>query len=132
MKIKKDIEYAIIGLVSLANKKASSVMDIAKENDISPTFLAKIFQKLSKAKILKSQFGPGGGYTFLKSINTITFYDIISVLQKEDIHDIISFKPSSKSTPKTYMDKIIANANKKIIEEFKKITIKHFLFYFLS
>lgn len=132
MKIKKDTEYAILGLVTLATENNCSVRYIAKKNNIPEQFLAKIFQKLSKANIIKPIYGAKGGYILAKSPSKITLHDIINIIQPNEINDTILSKNKKKNSPKVYLEKIISNINKKVIDEYKKITLKHFTFYFLT
>ena len=57
-------EYAIRGMCYLAQQptdKLTLIGDIAKEQGCSASFLAKIFQSLSKAGLIDSQRGVSGG-----------------------------------------------------------------------
>lgn len=64
--LSKQSKYAIRGVIYLAiyaskNNKLSSV-DVGNKTNIPVSFLAKIFQKLSKENLISSAKGPNGGF----------------------------------------------------------------------
>ena len=65
LKLSKTIEYALISINHINQCDEDipiSVKKISKKYNIPFELLAKILQKLSKAKILKAVQGPKGGY----------------------------------------------------------------------
>jgi len=81
-------KYAIRAVLYLAvktskdNKLGSKV--VAELIDVPAPFLAKIFQKLSKAKIISSTKGPNGGFYLTKkelSNNLLNIIDCIDGLE---------------------------------------------------
>ncbi len=76
----KTTSYAIRALGFMASQPPDQPVDIrliAKKCRISPTYLAKIFQVLSRAGIVISQRGAGGGFIFRKDPSTISLLTII-------------------------------------------------------
>jgi Rrf2 family iron-sulfur cluster assembly transcriptional regulator len=66
MQITKSEEYGLRGLIFLAQQppeKVTLVSEVSKDQNIPESFLAKIFQRLSKAGLLRSVRGPNGGFT---------------------------------------------------------------------
>ena len=53
---------------------------VSKEEGIPKSFLAKIFQDLAKAGLLRSQRGAGGGFTLAKSPDNISVLEIIEAI----------------------------------------------------
>ncbi|MCK5673174.1 MAG: Rrf2 family transcriptional regulator [Spirochaetales bacterium] len=77
MEISKELEYSIIGLIDLDERdKRSSAGEIARSMELPEELIKKIFQKLSKAKIVKSIKGAGGGYELSISLEDLTIGDL--------------------------------------------------------
>jgi len=83
LKFSKATYIATHGLVLLARSypKSKSALVLAKELDSSVNHLAKIFQKLVKAKIVLSKTGPTGGFT-LKNFD-INFLEIFTIVEQD-------------------------------------------------
>lgn len=77
MEISKELEYTIIGLIDLAERdKRSTAGEIARKMRMPEEQIKKIFQKLSKAKIVRSVKGAGGGYELSIPLENITLGDL--------------------------------------------------------
>lgn len=97
MKISKKSEYGLRAMVRLAkldkntkgiksiasDKKYASIREIANLEHMPFEFLAKIFEKLERAKLVKASRGANGGYCLAKPANKITPADIVAVLEEE-------------------------------------------------
>jgi Rrf2 family protein len=84
MQITRTGEYGLRGLLFLAKQpldKVALISEISKAQKIPETFLAKIFQRLSKAGVLKSIRGSGGGFYLAKSPGKITMKEVIEALE---------------------------------------------------
>ncbi len=60
-----------------------SLNTIAKKENISLSYLERLFAILKKADLIKSEKGMSGGYKLAKNPNFITIYDIVRVLEGE-------------------------------------------------
>ena len=83
MHISKSAGYAVHGLVYLVTKKSGEpvqISEIAEYQNVSRTYLAKIFQQLSTARIILGQRGITGGYLLAKDPATVTLLDIIEAV----------------------------------------------------
>ncbi len=82
-------KYAIRTVLFLAKnsspKKKFGSKEIAESLDIPQQFIAKILQKLAKAKIISSAKGPGGGFYTTKNNLKRNILDILKVFEKNDI-----------------------------------------------
>jgi Rrf2 family protein len=77
-------EYAIRGLSELASRDSSvPVMldEIVAGTDLPRDFLAKVFQKLVAAGILKSFKGRGGGFQIARPIHAVTLMQIVESIE---------------------------------------------------
>ena len=84
MQITRAAEYAIRGVLYLCSQPPGSVCllsEISERQDIPPSFLSKIFQSLSRAGIVSSTRGTGGGFTLIKDPNDITLLDVVEAIE---------------------------------------------------
>ncbi len=78
--------YGLRALVQIARsegKKALSLAEIAKIEDIPIRYLEQIFGKLRTAKIVAGRRGPGGGYKLCREAIDISLLEVIRVLETE-------------------------------------------------
>ncbi|SVE15218.1 uncharacterized protein METZ01_LOCUS468072 [marine metagenome] len=84
LKLSKTIEYALISINHINQYDEDipiSVRTIADKYNIPFELLAKILQKLSKAKILKAIHGPKGGYKLNDKYKNFTLIQLIEILE---------------------------------------------------
>lgn len=84
MKFSTKSTYGIRAMINLAKNggdKSLSLAKIAKEEKISLGYLERIFSKLKKAGIVKSERGVGGGYVLVKKPEDISILDIVKTLE---------------------------------------------------
>jgi Rrf2 family protein len=84
-------KYAIRAMIYLAlnGDKISKIgiRKISGDLTIPSPFLAKILQILAKHKLLSSTKGPNGGFGLGRDPNKITLYEIVTVIDGNDIFD---------------------------------------------
>jgi len=89
--ISNTCKYGIRALVYLASKLEESeninIKQISKDLNLPTPFLAKIFQQLVRYKILYSSKGPHGGFHFAKDPEKISVYDIISIIDGNELFE---------------------------------------------
>lgn len=78
--ISKTAEYAIRAALWLAGHPGQSwsVHHIARETEIPAKYLAKVMQALGRAKLVKAQPGPGGGFLLARAAATIGLLEIVA------------------------------------------------------
>ena len=69
------------------SEKKIGIKKISGELDLPAPFLAKILQVLAKHKLLNSSKGPNGGFSLGKDANKITLYEIVRIIDGNDIFD---------------------------------------------
>ena len=85
MRITSKGRYALILLLYLAEHNDGSYIalkDIAEEENISNKYLEQIIPLLTKASLVKSNRGAGGGYILSKDASACTLLDILSVTEQ--------------------------------------------------
>jgi Rrf2 family protein len=83
LKLTKKADYGLIAMKHLAehaSKGALSAKELAVNYGIPPEALAKILQKLVRAKLLLSQHGINGGYVLAKDPRQITAFEVIRAI----------------------------------------------------
>ena len=83
-------EYAIRGLSELAGRNLDSPVmldDLVAGTGLPRDFVAKIFQKLVRAGILRSAKGRGGGFALAKPQHAVTLLDIVEAVEGPQLLD---------------------------------------------
>jgi Rrf2 family protein len=95
MQITRQADYAIRAVLYIsklnANQRAAT-SQIAKEQRIPPSFLAKIISQLSIAGLLQTSRGARGGVTLAKSPEEVSLLDVVEAIDgpitlNECVHD---------------------------------------------
>src|SRR4051794_19845014 len=90
MLFSRPTEYAIRGLSELAGRNPSTTVlldDLVGDSDLPRDFLAKVFQRLVRAKILRSSKGRGGGFALTRPSHEVTLMQILEALEGEQRMD---------------------------------------------
>jgi Rrf2 family protein len=80
MQITRQADYAVRAIYYLSNlgsDKRASTSQIAKEQNIPPSFLAKIISQLSVAGLLHTSRGARGGVSLAREPHEITMLDVV-------------------------------------------------------
>jgi Rrf2 family protein len=78
----KTAEYALRVAVCLAQvpEQPASADDLAEATRIPRRYLHKVVQELARAGLVRSQPGPGGGYSIRRSPKQITILDVVNAV----------------------------------------------------
>jgi Rrf2 family protein len=90
MKLARESAYGIEGLLTLATKPPGTAMplrDIASAREVPQSFLAKIFQKLTRHGIVRSFRGALRGYALARSPNRIKLKEILLAIEGPDLFE---------------------------------------------
>lgn len=83
MQITRQADYAVRAVLHLArarNTERSATSAIAKEQNIPPSFLAKIISQLSIAGLLHTSRGARGGVTLARDPKDITLLEVVEAI----------------------------------------------------
>jgi Rrf2 family protein len=84
VKLTRGTDYGIRGVLDLAMQPFEQVTllhDIAERQDVPESYLAKIFQDLNKAGLVRSHRGAKGGFSLARAPADITLREVIEALQ---------------------------------------------------
>ena len=76
-------EYAVRAMMYLGRHPVghvSSLHDICREQDVPESFLAKIFQSLTRAGLVTSHRGAHGGFSLARAADEITVRDVVEAI----------------------------------------------------
>jgi Rrf2 family protein len=128
MQISKSAGYAVHGLgylVSRGTRQPVQISEIAEDQDVSKTYLAKIFQQLSTARIVVGHRGVTGGYILSRDPAEITLVDVIEAVDGPIIrrHCCLGLFGCPIKDKCVVLD-AFKDANEKFVDSLKKITLK--------
>lgn len=80
--LSKTAEYALRVAVSLAQSpdRLASADELAEVTKIPRRYLHKVVQDLARGGLVRSQPGPGGGYSIARSPKKITILDVVNAV----------------------------------------------------
>jgi Rrf2 family protein len=80
--ISQTAEYALRAMVYLAQypERSHTNRQIARVTRVPTGYLAKVLQNLSRAGLITSRRGLGGGFALAKPANEITVYEVIQAV----------------------------------------------------
>jgi Rrf2 family protein len=84
MQITRAGEYGVLGLMNLARRPPGAmamIEEVSRMEKIPGSFLAKIFQHLVKAGLVRSNRGAHGGFALARSPAQITVLEIIEAIE---------------------------------------------------
>ena len=84
MQFSVSIEYAIHGLIYLARtggEKAVLLADIASAVKVPKEYLRKIFQMLTRARLVAGRRGAGGGYRLALPAHELTLRQVVEAVE---------------------------------------------------
>jgi Rrf2 family protein len=84
MKLSRETEYRLMGLVHLAQQPEGTVMQpaaIAEARGLPPSLLAETFQKLTRYRLVRSLRGATRRYILSRSTNEITLSDVLEAIE---------------------------------------------------
>ncbi len=84
MRLTRGTDYGIRGIMYLATQpldKVTLLKNIVQNEQVPESYLAKIFQDLNKAGLVRSHRGAKGGFSLARPASEITLRQIIEALQ---------------------------------------------------
>jgi Rrf2 family transcriptional regulator, iron-sulfur cluster assembly transcription factor len=84
MQITRAGEYGVLGLLHLAREGEGRMVmidQISQREKMPKSFLAKIFQSLVRAGLVRSYRGAGGGFSLTRSPESITVLEVIEAIE---------------------------------------------------
>lgn len=90
MRLNRETDYALQGLIVLARQGEGAVVqlaDIAAAQNLPAAFLSKIFQKLARHGLSRSHRGSQRGYSLGRAAGEITLGEILHATEGPDVFE---------------------------------------------
>jgi len=124
MQITREGDYGVRSVLYLARqpfKKVSFVNEISDEYKIPRSFLAKILQKLVKAKLVRSYRGVKGGFSLAKSAREISMMEVLEAIEgKLYLNICVMDKKKCDFSKQCPVNTVWMIAQSKVVEVLKK------------
>jgi len=101
MKLQQATRYAIWATIELASRPKEQIraQELAETYGVSQHHLVRVLHALTRAGIVSSARGPGGGFAFCGNAKRLTLYDIISLFETgwpgDEVNHVHSDNPLS-------------------------------------
>ncbi len=127
LKLTKRADYGLIAMKHLAEHAdtlAVSAKEIAEAQKIPSELLAKILQKLVRAKLLVSLQGTNGGYKLARDSRTVSAFDVIKAIEGPlFITSCITHKGECEQSTRCTVREPLQKVSLAIEEVLSKVTI---------
>jgi Rrf2 family nitric oxide-sensitive transcriptional repressor len=126
MKFSKSTELAIHGLWLLANRrpKLLLVSEMANAQNISESYLAKIFQKLARKGLVRSTRGKRGGFTLARDPGEISVADVVRAVEAEEpLYDCMAVGRGCQSRDNCLLRDVFHRAEKQMYSTLEKTSL---------
>ncbi len=124
MQVTREADYGIRSVLYLSRqpfKKVSFVNEISEEYKIPRSFLAKILQKLVKAKIVRSYRGVKGGFSLARQARDITVLDVLEAIEgKLALNICVSDKKKCSFSKHCPSHLLWVNVQSRVVDTLKK------------
>lgn len=128
MQFTKAEEYGIFGVMYLADQpkgRITPLSEISENQNVPEKFLAKIFQSLSKAGLVRSHRGVKGGFTLGKPSDQITIKEVVESIQGPYRISKCLLEPSERQGPAAAsLRRVLEKAQSALLTVFSSHTIK--------
>ncbi|MBN2492968.1 MAG: Rrf2 family transcriptional regulator [Deltaproteobacteria bacterium] len=102
MKLSKSTELALHGLYQLAVSRPRQLLvsEMAGAQNVSTSYLAKVFQKLARRGLVNSTRGKRGGFTLARGPDEISVADVIRAVEADEpLFDCLADVRKCKARP---------------------------------
>ena len=127
LKLTKKADYGLIAMKYLAEHaepQARSAKEIAEAQGIPSELLAKILQRLVRAKLLVSLQGTNGGYKLARDSRTISAFDVIKAIEGPlFITSCVTHRGACEQTSRCTVREPLQKVSLAIEEVLSKVTI---------
>lgn len=102
-----------------------SVEQVAQAQSVSPSYLAKIFQQLVRAGLLRSHRGSRGGYALSRTPAQITLRDVATVFEGSSaMYECNATTKKCRLGPKCLIVSTFSEAERKMNEVLAKVSLQ--------
>ncbi len=127
MKLTRGADYGTLGILYLARQPRDRVVlisEIAKAQGVPESYLAKIFQDLAKAGLVRSHRGARGGFTLARSSQDITLRQIIEAIEGPlALNRCLDPREGCECSPECPVHSALAKAQQTLVSALDGVTL---------
>ena len=127
LKLTKKADYGLIAMRHLAehsDRGSCSAKDLAEAYSLPQEALAKILQRLARARLLVPRRGTDGGYTLARDPQTITAFEVIQAIEGPlFITSCVTVRGDCDQSDRCTIREPLRRINQSIEEVLRRITI---------
>jgi Rrf2 family protein len=135
LQFSQSIDLALHGLWALVRLEAPHlvlVSDIARTQNVSASYLAKVFQQLSRAGLITSVRGKHGGYALARPPSAITVGDVVRALEaSQPMYQCLAQERCCDAVPDCLLLQVFAKAERQMYAALDEVTLADLLTDFL-
>lgn len=128
MRYSQSTELALDSLFFMAAHPQTadfSVEEVAQAQHVSASYLAKVFQQLVKAGLLRSHRGAKGGYALSRPLSQVTLRDIVVVFEgSSPLYDCNAHARPCELGPKCLIKAAFAEAERRMHEVLAQVSLQ--------
>ncbi|OPX93583.1 MAG: HTH-type transcriptional repressor NsrR [Pelotomaculum sp. PtaB.Bin104] len=121
-------EYAVHSLFYLALRSADEpvlLQELAADQHLSPSYLAKVMQRLAGAGLVRAYVGGNGGYTLARSAREITFADAVRAVEGQaGLFNCLQQQRRCIAGPGCEIQKVFQEAEQEMMHRLEQTTIQ--------
>ncbi len=129
MKLQRATRCALFAVFELARVpgRQVSAADIAETYDLSVNHLAKVLRELTRARIIQSVRGAGGGYTLAANPKRLTLYDIVGKFEELGDDAGAPPEPGADTDGGRALDRVLTEIDDITVATLKSISLTTFM-----
>lgn len=131
LQFSQSIDLALHGLWALVRLEAPHlvlVSDIAWTQNVSASYLAKVFQQLSRAGLITSVRGKYGGYALARTPSAITVGDVVRAMEaSQPMYQCLAQERCCDAVPDCLLLQVFAKAEGQMYAALDEVTLADLL-----
>ncbi|MBM3222469.1 MAG: Rrf2 family transcriptional regulator [Candidatus Tectomicrobia bacterium] len=135
LRFSQSTDLAIHGLWALARLESGHFLllsDIARRQNVSESYLSKVFQRLTRAGLTRAMRGKKGGYTLARSPADITVGDVVRAMDPEPpMYQCMAQERCCEALESCLLLRIFAEAEQRMYAVLDQVTLADLLTDFL-
>jgi Rrf2 family nitric oxide-sensitive transcriptional repressor len=131
LRFSQGTDLAIHGLWALAcleGQRFALLNDIARSQNVSESYLSKVFQKLTRAGLTRAVRGKHGGYALARPPQTITVGDVVRAMQADQpMYQCLAEERCCEATGRCLLLRVFADAERQMYTVLDRVTLADLL-----
>ncbi len=128
MRLTRGADYGTLGILYLARQPRDRVVlisEVAAAEGVPESYLAKIFQDLAKAGLVRSHRGARGGFTLARAPQEITLRQVIEAIEGPlALNRCLDAREGCENSPECPVHQALASAQSTLTSALDAVTLQ--------